>query len=251
MPKQPANRQGRQSYASSTSSGPNECPSGSDSDSDDHDGFVKVSNWKPPSAEHTQLVFKPTISQTVKAVTSNKSPTATISPLSQQTPQLSSQSSSQTSPSAIAQTPIASSIGSHLMDRVRSTFKAVVNTGTATSLQPSNLAPGVAGNKGTDDPTSDNDSSSSSSSGNSSCSDEEISDVLDETEIQLIEAMEDSQVSSAPSAKSGKSATAPDTTLHPLQLSNIAAAASTSLSSTSSSGSSILSTSPRKGLSWV
>ncbi|KAJ2594430.1 hypothetical protein H4R99_005774 [Coemansia sp. RSA 1722] len=128
------------------------------------------------------------------------------------------------------------------MDRVRSTLKAVVITGS--SLQspalPSdedkqlNEELGVDGNSDSD----------SASSGHSSCSDEEISDVLDETEIQLIEAMEDSQVPSAlNNAKNSTSATAADlgTTLHPPQL----------LKAAASSGSSILSTSPRKGLSWV
>ncbi|KAJ1804160.1 hypothetical protein LPJ75_005662, partial [Coemansia sp. RSA 2598] len=127
------------------------------------------------------------------------------------------------------------------MDRVRSTLKAVVSTGA--SLQSPTQSPGEGdGTELASDNGSDN---SDSSSDHSSCSDDEISDVLDETEIQLIEAMEDSQVPSALEAKSGKSATAADipttTTLHPPQLSKVAA----------SSGTSILSTSPRKGLSWV
>ncbi|KAJ1847029.1 hypothetical protein LPJ73_004363, partial [Coemansia sp. RSA 2703] len=132
------------------------------------------------------------------------------------------------------------------MDRVRTTIKAVVpiNSIPMNSVSKSNATDTSRDNQSTNssekDHGSDSDSSDSSSDTSSSCSDEEISDVLDETELQLIEAMEDAHISPEldTEVNSGTTVIRPRF-IEPLK--RVSSAAS----------SSILSTSPRKGLGWV
>ncbi|KAJ1719410.1 hypothetical protein LPJ53_005827 [Coemansia erecta] len=210
--------------------------SGSDSDSDDQDGFVKVSSWKQPqSAEHTHLIFRPTISQVAASkATDAYKPTESALPLQ----------SSSSPPATVGST----TLGANLMDRVRSTIKAVVpinSTAVHSVPDPSttDMSRGGQRTKSTkEDNGSDSDSSDSNSDSSSSCSDEEISDVLDETELQLIEAMEDAQISPELDARVSSSSSATDSRPRFPQSSKLAS----SIGSTS-----ILSTSPRKGLSWV
>ncbi|KAJ1903005.1 hypothetical protein LPJ81_003298, partial [Coemansia sp. IMI 209127] len=97
------------------------------------------------------------------------------------------------------------------MEKVRSSLKAAVASSASSSSSSSPVSPyGFQGELSKDSaPRSQPDqtlgvddsvatSSISSDSDNAdSCSDEEISSVLDETEIQLIEAMEDTQISNA------------------------------------------------------
>ncbi|KAJ2389088.1 hypothetical protein GGI05_003603, partial [Coemansia sp. RSA 2603] len=208
--------------------------SGSDSDSDDQDGFVKVSSWKQSqSTEHTQLAFRPTISQVATGKTTHTyKPTESALPLQ---------------PSSLPPATVDSTtLGSNLMDRVRTTIKAVVpiNSIPMNSVSKSNATDTSRDNQSTNssekDHGSDSDSSDSSSDTSSSCSDEEISDVLDETELQLIEAMEDAHISPEldTEVNSGTTVIRPRF-IEPLK--RVSSAAS----------SSILSTSPRKGLGWV
>ncbi|KAJ2369348.1 hypothetical protein IW150_005177, partial [Coemansia sp. RSA 2607] len=132
------------------------------------------------------------------------------------------------------------------MDRVRTTIKAVVpiNSIPMNSVSKSNATDMSRDNQSTNssekDHSTDSDSSDSSSDTSSSCSDEEISDVLDETELQLIEAMEDAHISPEldTEVNSGTTVIRPRF-IEPLK--RVSSAAS----------SSILSTSPRKGLGWV
>ncbi|KAJ2747675.1 hypothetical protein GGI20_000324 [Coemansia sp. BCRC 34301] len=163
--------------------------SGSGSDSDDHYGFVKVDRWNLPP-EPAMPAFKPTIAQAA----ANSSPLPLVT---------SSSPSSSTSSSASLIVPTARS--SNIMARVRSTIRAAV---APAAPLPSRDAAAV--NQPSDDASSS--SSSSDSDGDdgdvavgpatASLSDEEISDVLDETELQLIEAMEDTQIADAKSSNS-------------------------------------------------
>ncbi|KAJ1944644.1 hypothetical protein GGF37_002096, partial [Kickxella alabastrina] len=178
--------------------------SGSDSDSDDQDGFVKVDRWGPQSAEPTQLAFEPTILQMDKSATVTKAVTSIATP-------------------AVSAEPGLSSHSINLIDRVKNTIKAAV----ATVQSPSN---------------SNDDSSGGNSASSSSDSDEDISDVLDETEIQLIEAMEDTQISPAADSKAGSGAgSGGDRTSQ----------TSPWKSSTVSRAMTLLGSPPRKPLGWV
>ncbi|KAJ2864261.1 hypothetical protein GGH94_003039 [Coemansia aciculifera] len=181
--------------------------SGSDSDSDDHYGFVKVDRWNPPP-EPTMPAFKPTISQS----TMNPSPS---------------------SPSSSLPSFASAARNSNIMARVRSTIRAAVTPATpviaalshtptegATANQPADAS--SSSSSGSDD--NDEDSNGIATKSAASLSDEEISDVLDETELQLIEAMEDTQIVDA-KGSSGNRALPKNTSL--------------------------MSSPPRKGLSWM
>ncbi|KAJ2612091.1 hypothetical protein H4S08_002860 [Coemansia sp. RSA 1365] len=137
----------------------------SGSDSEEQDGFVKVDSWKPPS-EPPLPTFKPTISSTG-------------------VPMLSTATSTK---------------GARPITRVRNTLRSTAGTSALSKSAPENVA-AVSRDLNTTslhgmESTKRRVSAAGSDSG-SSCSDEEISDVLDETEIQLIEAMEDTQISGA------------------------------------------------------
>ncbi|KAJ2351575.1 hypothetical protein GGH92_001749, partial [Coemansia sp. RSA 2673] len=189
--------------------------SGSDSDSDDHYGFVKVDRWNLPS-EPTMPAFKPTISQSAM----NSSPSSSHAPLP--------------SPSSSSPSFASSARNSNIMARVRSTIRAAVTPATPVTAALSHTpAEGAASNQPADASSSssssdsdDNDEDSGDIATNpaASLSDEEISDVLDETELQLIEAMEDTQIVDA--KDSGGNRAQPKNT-------------------------SLMSSPPRKGLSWM
>ncbi|PIA16544.1 hypothetical protein COEREDRAFT_81207 [Coemansia reversa NRRL 1564] len=137
----------------------------SGSDSEEQDGFVKVDSWKPPS-EPLLPTFKPTIPSTGV-------------PMPSTTP---------------------STKGARPVTRLRNTLKATAGAESLSETAPENVA-AVSNNLSTASPhgiegTKRRIGIAGSDSG-SSCSDEEISDVLDETEIQLIEAMEDTQITGA------------------------------------------------------
>ncbi|KAJ2566875.1 hypothetical protein IW140_004738 [Coemansia sp. RSA 1813] len=163
--------------------------SDSGSDSEDNDGFVRVDHWGS-SLDPPLVSFKPTIAH----------------------------SSSQSSLSRPSTLSASSSIAkpSRLMEKVRSSLKAAVASSASASSSPSSSVSSYGFQTGLSkdgatrsqsDPafgvddslvTGRSKSSSDSDSDNAdSCSDEEISNVLDETEIQLIEAMEDAQISDA------------------------------------------------------
>ncbi|KAJ2718793.1 hypothetical protein GGI07_005583, partial [Coemansia sp. Benny D115] len=153
--------------------------SDSASDSDDHDdGFVKVNRWTPLQSPH-QPSFAPTI-PLFSARAAPPPPTTT------------STSAASHAVSATPPAPVSSANNSshntNIIGRVRETIKAVVSTG---SLSAAHSAPYPA----EEDPQSSSDTDSMSS-----CSDEEISSVLDETEIQLIEAMEDIHITPRPTS---------------------------------------------------
>ncbi|KAI8324179.1 hypothetical protein GQ54DRAFT_296327, partial [Martensiomyces pterosporus] len=106
--------------------------------------------------------------------------------------------------------------GSKLMARVKSTFKAAVTPSASTPnvARPASTAigspqPGERSKDGSSSSKAINDSDSSDS-------DAEIGEVLDETELELIEAMEDTQIS-AHKERAGATAAAPaDSRLHRL-----------------------------------
>ncbi|KAJ2806166.1 hypothetical protein H4R20_001793 [Coemansia guatemalensis] len=139
--------------------------SDSGSDSEEQDGFVKVGSWKPPS-EPLLPAFKPTIPSTgipmLSATTSAKSARPVARVRNTLRPTAGTSALSTAAPKSDAAVPSAS---------------------TATSSRGAEATKKRTGTAGSDS--------------ESSCSDEEISDVLDETEIQLIEAMEDTQISAA------------------------------------------------------
>ncbi|KAJ2019536.1 hypothetical protein GGI06_002515, partial [Coemansia sp. S85] len=155
--------------------------SGSDSDSDDHYGFVKVDRWNLPP-EPTLPAFKPTISQ----------PAMNVLP-------------SSSSPSFAS-----TARNSNIMARVRSTIRAAVTPATpvavaqppnasesAAAIQPTDASSSSSSSSSSDSDDDDDDSNDRAANTAASLSDEEISDVLDETELQLIEAMEDTQIADA------------------------------------------------------
>ncbi|KAI9506060.1 hypothetical protein BX070DRAFT_249966 [Coemansia spiralis] len=177
--------------------------SDSESDSDDHDGFVKIDRWNSSHEPHSAVSFKPTILRSHSPADSLKSHTAPMP--------------------ALAAKP------SKLMDRVRNSLKAAVVSNAASSAASND------GDDGLDSPTDGREEplyldpsanvdtvtgycthgakvgdgaislttcNSSDSDDTDSCSDEDISNVLDETEIQLIEAMEDTQISDAKNKRS-------------------------------------------------
>ncbi|KAJ2709047.1 hypothetical protein H4R19_004449, partial [Coemansia spiralis] len=131
--------------------------SGSGSDSEEHDGFVKV-DWRKTPAEPQLAAFKPTIPPTGIPMFA----------------------------------PIAGAKGSRLISRVRGTLRpsAPAAAPRSPAPQPAKDAGGPASPR---TPTGPKDAAQAGE-GDSSCSDDEISDVLDETEIQLIEAMEDARI---------------------------------------------------------
>ncbi|KAJ2786232.1 hypothetical protein H4R18_000079 [Coemansia javaensis] len=146
--------------------------SGSDSE---HDGFIKVDRWKAPAAEPSLAAFKPTIP-------------------SSGTP---------------APTAAAPARGSSLIPRARTTLsKATASLGSSLlrpplghggghpqcGRSPVPPAPACAPSDAPPSIASPAAAAAASDSDDSSCSDDEISDVLDETEIQLIEAMEDTRI---------------------------------------------------------
>ncbi|KAJ2084240.1 hypothetical protein H4R24_000182 [Coemansia sp. RSA 988] len=139
--------------------------SDSDSDPEEQDGFVKVDSWKP-SSEPLLPTFKPTIPSTA-------------------TPMLSASTSAK---------------GARPVIRVRNTLRATAGASvvSATAQKSDAAVPNdlSATNSHYAEATK-NRAGTAESGSESSCSDEEISDVLDETEIQLIEAMEDTQISAA------------------------------------------------------
>ncbi|KAJ2252901.1 hypothetical protein GGH98_002835, partial [Coemansia sp. RSA 454] len=138
--------------------------SDSGSDSEEHDGFVKVDIWKAPS-EPLLTAFKPTI------------PASNIPVLSAASP------------------PAAASIAKNMRPapRVRGSLIA-----SAAPLSPKPAANVVTPSSSTStDAKPAKDYGPADSESDSSGSDEEISDVLDETEIQLIEAMEDTRITNA------------------------------------------------------
>ncbi|KAJ2386309.1 hypothetical protein H4S02_003920 [Coemansia sp. RSA 2611] len=124
--------------------------SDSGSDSEEHDGFVKVDAWKAPS-EPLLATFKPTIPPSNIPVFNSNSAAGTR--------------------------------GQRLAPRMRS-------PPTAPRAQTAK-APDAPKEPQTSEKVV---AAPSVSDSDSSCSDEEISDVLDETEIQLIEAMEDTRI---------------------------------------------------------
>ncbi|KAJ1818826.1 hypothetical protein LPJ60_004112 [Coemansia sp. RSA 2675] len=155
--------------------------SGSDSDSDDHYGFVKVDRWNLPP-EPTLPAFKPTISQ----------PAMNVLP-------------SSSSPSFAS-----TARNSNIMARVRSTIRAAVTPATpvavaqppnasesAAAIQPTDASSSSSSSSSSDSDDDDDDSNDRAANPAASLSDEEISDVLDETELQLIEAMEDTRIADA------------------------------------------------------
>ncbi|KAJ1857018.1 hypothetical protein LPJ76_002058 [Coemansia sp. RSA 638] len=138
--------------------------SDSGSDSEEHDGFVKVDVWKAPS-EPLLTAFKPTI------------PASNIPVLS------------------AASSPAAASITKSMRPapRVRGSLIA-----SAAPLSPKPAASLVTPSSSANtDAKPAKDYGPADSESDSSGSDEEISDVLDETEIQLIEAMEDTRITNA------------------------------------------------------
>ncbi|KAJ2159174.1 hypothetical protein GGF46_003221 [Coemansia sp. RSA 552] len=134
---------------------------GSDSDSDsEHDGFVKVDLWKA-SSEPRPVLFKPTIP-----------PKSTATPAR-----------------ALPNMALAAEDG-----RPEAKANASPESGPAASPAKRACGKDAGDSDGNSEGNSDDNSDDNS---DSSCSDEEISDVLDETEIQLIEAMEDTRIAGA------------------------------------------------------
>ncbi|KAJ2761716.1 hypothetical protein IWQ56_005198, partial [Coemansia nantahalensis] len=140
--------------------------SASGSDSEEHDGFVKVDRWKAP-ADPQLATFKPTIPPTGIPMFA----------------------------------PVAGTKGSRLISRVRGTLMASAPAAAAPAATPRSPAPQPARDADAPTsprtPTSPNDAAATPAAAgesDSSCSDDDISDVLDETEIQLIEAMEDARI---------------------------------------------------------
>ncbi|KAJ2455693.1 hypothetical protein EV183_000540 [Coemansia sp. RSA 2336] len=135
----------------------------SGSDSEEQDGFVKVDRWKA-SSEPLLAAFKPTISPT-------NTPTFSAS----------------------------GSAAKSLIPRMRSSLKATASRtlealDKAGSTTATEADAGQRESKGEEAAGSDSEASSS---------DEEISDVLDEAEIQLIEAMEDTRIAGAKDKAAG------------------------------------------------
>ncbi|KAJ2627675.1 hypothetical protein H4R22_004285, partial [Coemansia sp. RSA 1290] len=143
----------------------------SGSDSEEQDGFVKVDRWKA-SSEPLLAAFKPTIS-----------------------------------PTNIPKFNASGSVAKSLIPRMRNpltgttsrTLEAIGNVGNVGSVTATKDAD--AGQREPKDRPKGEEAAGSESE--TSSSDEEISDVLDEAEIQLIEAMEDTRIAGAKDKAAG------------------------------------------------